>query len=217
MTGCGSGPQGDTGAQGAPGATGAQGPQGPAASPSPAPTESAVQVMVDTENQYRLSVGQEALVAGLSCSLYTIPTTTTGITAAANGGTAPVLTGIGSFLYTGVFNQANGPVSAGLNVLPAGLQNVYETWYILKCYGNLVVSDDNWHEFDLTSDDGANLYVDGLLINNDGLHASQTKSASKYLKYGFHSFEIDYLQGAGQESLIINEDGAVMQSSGFYH
>jgi hypothetical protein len=173
--------------------------------------------MVDTENNYRLNVGQEALVPGLDCNVYTVPTTTTGITAAANGGTAPVLTGVGSFSYAGQFNQANGPTSAGLNILPAGMQNVYQTWYIVKCTGDLVVSDDNWHEFDLTSDDGANLYVSGLLINNDGMHGAQTVSKSKYLKYGFYSFELDYLQGAGNEALILNEDGALMSSAGFYH
>jgi hypothetical protein len=211
---CSQGPNGGQGPAGEPGPTGAP---GPAATPSPTPTETAVQTMVDTENQYRLSVGQEALTPGLDCNLYTVPATTTGILAATNGGTAPVLTSVGSFGYQGIFNQPNGPTSAGLNVLPTGLQSVYQSWYVLKCTGDLVVSDDNWHEFDVNSDDGSNLYVDGLLINNDGLHGAQDKAASKYLKYGFHSFELDYLQGAGSEALILNEDGAVMQSSGFYH
>ena len=203
-----------TGAQGAKGDTGAQGiagPAGPAATPVPTPTESAVQMEVDVENQYRESIGYAPLTAGLTCYLYTVPNTTTSITS------APGLVGIGSWLYTGVFNQPNGSVNSGLNILPTALQGVYQTWYIVKCVGNLVVSDDNWHSFSLNSDDGANLYIDGLLINNDGLHGTQTKTATKYLKYGFHSFEIDYLQGAGSESLIIQEDGAVMQSSGFYH
>ncbi len=146
-----------------------------------------------------------------------MPTTTTGITAAANGGTAPVLTSVGSFEYLGVFNEPNGPVTAGLNILPTALQGVYQTWYIVKCTGNLVVGDSNWHEFDIDSDDGSNLYVDGLIINNDGLHGAQDKSASKFLAYGFHSFELDYLQGAGQEALILNEDSAIMQATGFYH
>lgn len=211
------GAQGTTGDAGATGAQGATGPQGPAASTPPAPTETAVQVMVDTENQYRLSVGQEALYPGLTCNLYTVPQSTTGITAAANGGTAPVLTSIGAWDFTGVFNQPNGPVATGLNILPTALQGVYQSWYIVKCTGDLVVSDDNWHEFDVDSDDGSNLYVDGLLINNDGSHGAQDKSASKYLKYGFHSFELDFFQASGNEALILNEDNAVMQASGFYH
>jgi len=210
LVGCGgpSGPRGDTGAIGA---TGPQGVPGTSVTPSPVPSESAVQVMVDNENAYRLNVGQEPLTPGLTCNLYTVPNTTTAIIGATS------LVSVGAFGYHGVFNQAVTNTSAGLNVLPAALQSVYQTWYILKCTGQLVVSDDNWHEFDLTSDDGSNLYLDGLLINNDGIHSSQTKTGAKYIKYGFHSFEIDELQGAGQESFILNEDGAVMSSNGFYH
>lgn len=199
FAGCGTGPQGS------------QGPQGPSAAPAPAPTESDVQLMVDKENQYRLSVGQEALVSGLTCTLYTVPTTTTAIIGATG------LVTVGSFAYTGQFNQPNGPVTAGLNILPTALQGVYQTWFIVKCTGSLVVSDDNWHEFDINSDDGANLYVDGLLINNDGLHGAQDKAATKYLKYGIHSFEVDYFQSNGSEALIVNEDNALMSSAGFYH
>lgn len=195
------------------GENGAPGPAGPAGAVTPATSssETTIQLMVDNENQYRSSVGQAPLTPGLVCSLYTVPTTTTAIIGATG------LVGIGSWSYNGVFNQPNGPVTAGLNILPQGLQGVYQTWYIVKCTGNLVISDDNWHQFDLNSDDGSNLYIDGLLVSNDGLHGAQTKSASKFLKYGFHSFELDFFQGAGSQSLILNEDGALMQSTGFYH
>jgi hypothetical protein len=218
MSGCGSSDavlQGPAGTDGATGAQGAQGLPGPTVTVTPAPspttTESAVQVMVDTENAYRNSVGQEALFPGLTCTLYTVPTTTTLIIGATG------LVQVGSWDFTGVFNQANGPTTAGLNILPTNLQGVYQSWYIVKCTGDLVVGDSNWHEFDVNSDDGSNLYVDGILINNDGLHGAQDKSASKYLKYGIHSFELDYLQAGGNEALILNEDGALMGNQGFYH
>jgi hypothetical protein len=82
----------------------------------------------------------------------------------------------------------------------------------------LVAGDSNWHDFTLSSDDGSNLYIDGgLLISNDGLHATQAKSTSKFLAWGIHSFELDFFQGAGQMSLQLSEDGAVMGASGFYH
>ena len=200
LSGCGSqGPQG------------AGGPMGPAGTPSPSPSVNTIQEMVNTENEYRQSVGQELLLPGLDCNLYTVPTTTTAIIGATG------LVGVGSFDFTGVFNQPNASVTTGLNILPTALQSVYQTWYIVKCTGDLVVADNNWHEFDVNSDDGSNLYIDGLLINNDGLHAQLDKSASKYLKYGFHFFELDFLQANGNEALILNEDGAVMSSSGFYH
>jgi hypothetical protein len=200
LFGCGTtvGPQGDPGPQGLPGTV---------VTP-PALTE--VQTLIAQENEYRLTVGQELLVSGLTCSLYTVPTSTTTIVGA-------TLTGIGSFGYTGVFDQSNSNVSTGLNILPLGLQPTYQTWIILKCYGYLVVSDDNWHSFSLSSDDGSNLYVDGWIINNDGLHAIKTVNGSQFLKYGFHSFELDFLQGTGQQALILEEDGSIMQNSGFYH
>jgi len=169
-----------------------------------------VQAIVSNENQYRESVGQELLIPGLSCYLYTVPTTTTQIVGA-------TLTGVGGFEFLGKFNQPNDSVNSGLNILPTGLRSTYQSWFIVRCYGSLVIDTNNWHSFDLTSDDGSNLYIDGLLINNDGLHGAQTKFASKYLKYGIHSFELDFFQAAGNQALILNEDGQVMDSSGFYH
>lgn len=183
----------------------------PSASPSAQPSPTAVQQAVLEENEYREAVGQEPLTAGLDCYLYTVPQTTTAIVGATG------LVGVGGFTYHGVFNQPVASVTTGFNVLPLELQGIYQTWFIVKCTGDLVVTDNQYHEFDLSSDDGSNLYIDGLLISNDGLHATQTKSNAKFLKYGFHSFELDFFQGGGQQSLLLNEDGALMESSGFYH
>jgi hypothetical protein len=206
LSGCGSisysGPQGDRGA------TGPQGPPGQIVIP---PAEGAdVAEVVKEENDYRASVGQEPLVSGLSCTLYTVPTTTTKIVGA-------TLTSVGSWTYVGTFNVANQSVSTGLNVLPVALQPVYQTWYVVKCSGVIAVADDSWHNFSLTSDDGSNLYVDGLLVSNDGMHGTQTVSNVRFLKHGVHSFELDYLQGSGNEALILNLDGSLLPSSSLYH
>jgi hypothetical protein len=212
------GATGATGADGATGATGAQGPAGAAATPAPTPSESLAQQLIDQQNLYRQSVGQEPLVPGLDCNLYTVPNSTTGITATANGGVAPVLTGIGSWTYTGQFNQPNASVSTGLSVLPTALQGVYQTFFIVKCTGIFAATDNNWHEFDVNSDDGSNLYINGLLVNNDGTHGSRDVSNVKFLQYGvFYSFELDFFQAGGQEELIVNEDGSPMSSGSFFH
>lgn len=208
LSACGRTYHDDAGPQGPQGMQGAQGPAGPAA---PAPTPTAVENLVAMENSYRNSVGQESLIKGLSCTLYTVPTTTTQIVGATG------LVTIGSFQYLDQFNQANSSVNSGLMVLPPALRSVIQTWFIVKCSGQLVVSDDAWHSFNLISDDGANLYIDGLLINNDGLHGVQSVSNVKYLKYGFHSFELDFFQGAGQQALILNQDGGLMSATNFYH
>jgi hypothetical protein len=212
MVACGQGPQGPQGAMG---------PQGPAGSSTS--TETSVQQLVDEQNAERAALGQAPLTQGLTCTFYTVSQSTTCLvqnnTSACTAWSSNAYTTVGSFRYTGVFNQPTAQTSNGLNVLPTALQGIsqYQSWYVLRCSGQLVITDNNYHEFDLTSDDGSNLYIDGLLIANDGLHGTQTKSAAKFLGYGLHSFELDYLQASGQETLILNEDGAVMQASGFYH
>jgi hypothetical protein len=165
--------------------------------------------LVAEQNAYRESVGQEDLIPGLNCALYTVPQTTTQIIGA-------TLTGVGNFEMEGAFNTMNQSVNVGMNFFPTSIQPIFTTWYVVKCTGNLVMAYSDWHGFALSSDDGSNLYVDGLLINNDGLHGIQTKTAVKFLEYGFHSFELDFLQGSGNEALILGMDNALL-NSGFYH
>jgi hypothetical protein len=171
---------------------------------------SAIQTIVDTANASRYALGQAPLTQGLSCYLYTVPTSTTAIIGAS-------LTGVGGFIYTGSFNQANAAVSAGLNVLPAALQAQYTTYFVLKCYGTLVNVDNAYHQFSVTSDDGANLCIDGAILNNDGLHAASTVSYVRYLSQGVHSIELDFFQAGGQEALILNQDGKLLSSSLLFH
>lgn len=193
--------------QGPQGPAGPSGPQGPVATPEPL---TLVQQLVASQNDLRASQGNGPLVEGLQCALYTVPNTTTSIATA-------VLTGVGTYGYTGVFNQPNSNVSDGLNILPLPFRTVYQTWFMVRCYGNLVIADNNWHSFALSSDDGAVLYIDGLLIDNDGMHGVQTKQGVRFLQWGFHSFQLDFLQGAGSQALILYQDGDIMQSTGFYH
>jgi hypothetical protein len=194
------GPAGSSGPQGLPGTPGVNTPQ-----------LTTVQQIVANYNSYRESIGQEDLIPGLDCNLYTVPQTTTQIV-------GTTLTGVGSFEYLGVFNQSNASVTAGFNVLPLSMQPIYQTWFIMKCTGDLFVSDNNWHSFSLSSDDGSNLYISGLVINNDGVHGIQTVLASKYLdNLQPYSFELDFLQANGNQALILSEDGSIMSNQGFYH
>lgn len=182
-------------------------------SQTPAPTPpplTAVQQLVASQNAYRALLGQEPLVPGLACYLYTVPQNTPDIVGAS-------LTYVTSFGFTGQFNQPEASVTAGFNVLPVYLQPTYQTWFVVKCQGNLVLADSGFHDFSLNSDDGSNLYVDGLVLNDDGLHASQTVQGGVLLDYGFHGFELDFLQGGGNQVLILNDNGTVMGSDGFYH
>src|ERR1019366_8511344 len=99
-----------------PGATGPQGPQGPAGTSPSVAALSDISKLVAEENDYRAQIGQDLLTSGLTCTLYTVPNTTTTIASA-------VLTTVGSYGYDGVFNQPNAPVTDGLNILPIGLRD----------------------------------------------------------------------------------------------
>ena len=101
--------------------------------------------------------------------------------------------------------------------LPISLAQTYKTWFVLKCTGYIINTDNAWHEFDLTSDDGSILYIDDTAFNNDGLHSSQTKSFAKFLSAGVHTFELDFLQGQGMQSLILNMDGTLLPTNQLYH
>lgn len=196
-----------------------QGPQGPKGdagqalevSPTPSSTFDVDQV-INLENDYRQSVGQVPLVEGLTCTLYNVPNTTSQIVGA-------TLTNMGSFTYKGDFNQPNVSASVGLNILPDALQPLYTQWFIVKCSGQFVSTENKYYEFDITSDDGSNLYLDGsLLINNDGQHGAQTKYGTKFLRRQIHSFELDYFEGpAGNEALILNMDNELLPKEKFYH
>ena len=72
---------------------------------------------------------------------------------------------------------------------------------LLSVLGYLVVTTDDYHSFNTDSDDGSNLYVDGVLVvNNDGLHAAQLVSGVRHLQDTVHSFELDFFQALDNKS-----------------
>lgn len=208
-----SGHSGNDGAVGAPGTPGGAGPVGPtgpvAGSPTP-PNLDSVADVIQEYNEGRVAQGQDPVVQGLTCSLYTVPNTTTQIVGA-------VLTGVGSWTYVGVFNDANGSSAPGISVLPAPIRGLYTSYYIVKCTGLFVAPSADWYEFDLSSDDGANLSVNGALINNDGTHGVTTKSGTRFLNRGVVGFELDYLDIGGSHALMLMSNGVSVPAANFYH
>jgi len=171
--------------------------------------------VLSQEDMYLESIGQHDLVPGLDCTLYTVPTNTTSIVQA--NATSGAETNVASFSYNGAFNQPQASVTSGFNLLPTALQSLYQTYFIVKCQGYLIELDDQYHEFTLTSDDGSLLTIDSLLINNDGLHSSQTVGATKQTTIGAHWMELDFYQAGGNQILVLSEDGTIMDGSLFYH
>lgn len=205
LVSCAPGPVGNRGA------VGPSGPQGPVAPlPPPPAAPDAIQVIASEYNDNRVAQGQDPVSTGLSCTLYTVPASTTQIVGA-------TLTTIGSWTYSGAFNDANGNSTPGLSILPTLLRPIFTSLYVVKCLGLFAVPASGFYSFDLSSDDGANLSVNGALINNDGVHAVSTKSAVKFLSRGLVSFELDYLDMGGSHALMLKSGGSVVSAEHFYH
>lgn len=181
-----------------------------------APPASAVVVdqisqVVSEENAYRVAAGQLPLTPGLTCTLHNlIATTPASIPASPPSAVA-------TFTYVGSFNQTNSSASSGLNILPASLRPLYTQWFLVRCQGQIVVTDSAYEAFYLSSDDGTNLYIDGsLVVANDGNHSVQTRSGSRLLKRGVHTFRLDYMQANGNQALILENSNGIVSGSRFY-
>jgi hypothetical protein len=227
------GPQGATGATGQTGQTGATGPQGPAATPyptpTPSPTPTAVSMAVANYDEYVQGNGANGghqLQPGLECTLYAVPNlpATPCLSSGSISGCTQLSTTSGfstvqSFVYEGALDQPNGAGTAGFNVLPTELQPLYPTNFELVCTGFVVIPDYKDHEFTVSSDDGALLYVNGsLVVNDDGEHAVSTVSGLwKAQNAQVFPFEVEYFQGPGNVALIVNMDGQLLPAANLYH
>ena len=192
------GAQGEQGAQGVQGEQGTQGEKGDSYVP-PQPT--AVEEVVEQVNEIREAQGYAPITKGLVCTAYKVPNSATQIIGA-------TLTTIGSFLYKGKLEG---------NVLPGPMAEVVTSYYIVKCSGQLIVTTSEWREFTLTSDDGANLYINGGILNNDGLHSSLTKTYVKFLARGAHSIQVDYFQAGGLSAFQVLMNNEILNNSQLYH
>jgi len=211
--------RGDKGDAGGSGPQGPAGPQGPVAPVTP---ESTVQQLVDANNLMRESLGQTYLTPGLSCTVQAVASgqylssSSPGYTVAQ----AIVLTGPSyPYLLTVGFNQANS--GAGPNsVIDPAIQALFQTNnYRISCSGQLVITDNGYHGFTMSSDDGSILTIDGTqVINNDANHGVVILNGTKNLTAGVHTFSLLYAQsGGGNFALILNQDGLLLPAANLYH
>jgi hypothetical protein len=69
-------------------------------------------------------------------------------------------------------------------------------WFAIDYTGRFWIAAPGAYRFLLTSDDGSRLYIDGKrIINNDGVHAPETKSGVVTLTPGVHDIRVSYFQG----------------------
>ncbi|MEM8987036.1 MAG: PA14 domain-containing protein, partial [Pseudomonadota bacterium] len=80
--------------------------------------------------------------------------------------------------------------------------------FAAKYEGQLNVETGGTYTFDLTSDDGSALYIDGVLVNdNDGLHSTRTETVTIDLDAGAHDIEILYFENGGSQTLQLAWSG----------
>lgn len=202
---------------------------GPTVTVTPEPVvsapESQVQQLVDAENVYREGLGQSYLTPGLTCSVQLVGTgqwlsssspgyqSTQGVVTALSGSTSY------SYLFQSSFNQPDS--SSGVNsVIPEAVQSLYVGQnYKITCSGQLVATDTNYYNFDVDSDDGSILTVDGVqVVNNDGNHSITDKTGTKYLRQGVHTFNLSYAQsGSGNFGLVVNWNSNLIPGTVWYH
>ena len=89
-----------------------------------------------------------------------------------------------------------------LNVSPRNDQ------FALKFDAVFEASHEGEYQFDLASDDGSRLWVDGrLVVENDGVHATQSKAGTVRLAKGVHEVTVGFFEQAGGEELRVRIAG----------
>jgi hypothetical protein len=69
-------------------------------------------------------------------------------------------------------------------------------WFAIRWEGPITIAKAGTYNFRMTSDDGARLSIDDVLIvNNDGIHPPKDAQGSSTLNAGQHKLVIEYFQG----------------------
>lgn len=77
--------------------------------------------------------------------------------------------------------------------------------YAVQYTGYLSVPADGQYTFATTSDDGSRLYIGSeLVVDNDGLHASQQRSGTIGLRAGTHAFTVSFFQNGGGQQFQVS-------------
>ncbi|MHC9087154.1 Ig-like domain-containing protein [Tenacibaculum sp. IMCC1] len=83
----------------------------------------------------------------------------------------------------------------------------HETFSV-RYKGLLRIDTDGAYTFYTTSDDGSKLFINGIeVVDNDGPHASRTRSGQITLKSGVHELEVLFYERTGAENLSVEYEG----------
>lgn len=77
-------------------------------------------------------------------------------------------------------------------------------WFGINYQATFGINEPGKYQFELKSDDGAKLYIDGEpLISTDGIHAWISANATVHLGAGEHSLRVAYFQGPRVEVALV--------------
>jgi hypothetical protein len=129
--------------------------------------------------------------AGFKGSYYQIPAGTSKMPA--YGSMTPT-----GFLFASTLNVPSQPMTGGFpGIDPTRTQNFGIRWE-----APLIVDNESDYTFKITSDDGAQVFIDDtLIVDNDGAHSVQDKSGPVHLVKGTHALRVDYFQSVGSVAL----------------
>lgn len=83
-----------------------------------------------------------------------------------------------------------------------------ESNYAIRFEAVLPIDQDGTYTFTLHSDDGSLLWIDDkLVVDNDGIHAPQSKSGRAKLKKGVRKVVVGFIQGGGGAELEVKMSG----------
>ena len=79
-------------------------------------------------------------------------------------------------------------------------------WFAIEYTGRFWIEKPGLYRFRLTSDDGAQLYIDDeLVVDNDGTHPPQMKRGRATMSGGIHSLRVPYFQGPRLQVALVLE------------
>ena len=105
---------------------------------------------------------------------------------------------LGSF-YMDRFDVTARNWEMGFPKFPASLAYLREN-YAVRCFAKLKVTAAGVHTFSITSDDGMRVLLNNSpVLQDDGLHAPRTASATSNLSVGLYDLEIQWFQGPRTE------------------
>lgn len=80
-------------------------------------------------------------------------------------------------------------------------------WVAVDCQGTFEALETAQYSLRLTADDGAKLFVDNVLVvNNDGVHSAQVRSASVFVAKGKHRIRLQYFNATGLSTLRLESN-----------